>query len=320
MSQLHCLSLPTKMFLLHFNDSNRYYSASIIQMSGFSANASIWLAALPAAGNFIFTIAGLVLVDRLGRRKLLIGSLVGVILSFLLLSGSFVLNDVKSLPAKPLTSESCDYTNCGSCVGNSKCGFCAIHSNITGSYINGTCSKGSSHHSHHYLYNDTNTCQVYSDINDNMTLFDGVNEFASLVDDSTSDRFYTFTSCPDSKFSWLSLVALFLYIMFFAPGMGPLPWTVNSEIYPTWARSTAIAIATATNWIFNLFVSLTFLTFADVLGQPITFGFYAGLGLLGLIFVIFFVPETRGRKLEEMEELFQRPYFLQWFKNVSKHD
>ncbi len=102
--------------------------------------------------------------------------------------------------------------------------------------------------------------------------------------------------------------------MFFAPGMGPLPWTVNSEIYPTWARSTAIAIATATNWIFNLFVSLTFLTFANVLGQPITFGFYAGLGILGLVFVIFLVPETKGRKLEDMEDLFQKPYFVQWFQ------
>ena len=78
--------------------------------------------------------------------------------------------------------------------------------------------------------------------------------------------------------------------MFLAQDIGPLPWTVNSEIYPTWARSTAIAIATTTNWIFNLFVSLTFLTFADVLGQLLTLEcfMHAGVGVFGLCFVIFF--------------------------------
>ena len=292
---------------------NRYYSASIIQMAGFSENQSIWLAALPAAGNFIFTILGLVLVDRLGRRKLLLASLVGVIFSFLLLAGSFVLNDVESLPAHPLTKGACHYTSCGTCVGNSNCGFCAVWSNTT--YINGTCAKGGIDHSNYYLNNNTDFCEVYSD-EAGLNTIEYFNDEGWSLDNSTSDRVYAYNSCPDSKYSWLSLLALFLYIMFFAPGMGPLPWTVNSEIYPTWARSTAIAMATATNWIFNLFVSLTFLTFANVLGQPITFGFYAGLSVLGLLFVLLLVPETKGRRLEEMEQLFKKPYFLQWFKRT----
>ena len=47
--------------------------------------------------------------------------------------------------------------------------------------------------------------------------------------------------------------------------MGPMPWTINSEIYPTWARSTCIAMATFTNWTFNLFIAMTFLTLTEVL-------------------------------------------------------
>lgn len=46
-------------------------------------------------------------------------------------------------------------------------------------------------------------------------------------------------------------------------GLGPVPWTVNSEIYPLWARSACTAMATSTNWMFNLIVSLTFLTLIE---------------------------------------------------------
>ncbi|KAH3880847.1 hypothetical protein DPMN_004769 [Dreissena polymorpha] len=47
--------------------------------------------------------------------------------------------------------------------------------------------------------------------------------------------------------------------------MAPMPWTINSEIYPLWARSTAIAIASCTYWVFNLLVSMTFLTLTEYL-------------------------------------------------------
>ena len=251
--------------------SLRYYSASIIEMAGFEARESILLATIPAFGNFIFTIVGLVLVDRMGRRKLLIISLIGIVFGFLLLMGSFLASNLTS-PYATFIDSKCAYDRCGECVGSSNCGFC----NSTG-----TCLLGNSTHS-----DPTYMC-------------------------TSADWHYN--SCPRSKFRWLPVlpvVSLFIYIMFFAPGMGPLPWTVNSEIYPTWARSTCIGIATTVNWLFNLLVSLTFLTLADDLGQPKTFGLYAGLGFLGLLFVILFVPETKGRKLEEMESLFKRPYFL----------
>lgn len=48
-------------------------------------------------------------------------------------------------------------------------------------------------------------------------------------------------------------------------GMGPMPWTVNSEIYPLWARSTGNACSSGVNWVFNVLVSLTFLHTAEYL-------------------------------------------------------
>ena len=47
--------------------------------------------------------------------------------------------------------------------------------------------------------------------------------------------------------------------------MGPMPWTVNAEIYPLWARSTCNSIATSANWFFNFLVSMTFLTLTEIL-------------------------------------------------------
>ena len=275
-------------------------------MAGFSDRDAIWLATVPGGANFIFTIVGLFLVDRIGRRKLLIGSICGVIFAIILLSVTFFLMDHFSLPSQPYSESVCSYRQCGACVGNSECGFC-VEKNISSSiYSNGTCSPMTS------LDNGTMVSKYLVDgrcalFGENTT---NSSDFGSSME---LEREWFAISCPGTKLAPLAIIALFLYIAAFAPGFGPLPWTVNSEIYPTWARSTAISIATMFNWSFNLLVSMTFLSMADALGQPVTFGVYVGLTLIGLVFVVLFLPETRGRNLEEVESLFQRPYFLTWF-------
>lgn len=49
--------------------------------------------------------------------------------------------------------------------------------------------------------------------------------------------------------------------------MGPIPWVLNAEIYPNWARSQGVAIATSVNWLFNLLISETFLNVTESLGK-----------------------------------------------------
>ena len=241
-------------------------------MAGFPDRDAIWLAAIPAFGNFIFTILGLILVDRIGRRKLLLGSSAGVIFSLALLGAAFYVMDVESPEATPRQRDHCDLTSCGACVGNSQCGFCVDHVD-DGSFVNGTCTPAEEiNREMMSKYRTPNiTCLLYFETtptdmtNSTSTFFDS--EFDTLPGSNSSsddrERRWFFTSCPNSKLASLTIVVLFIYIAFFAPGMGPLPWTINAEIYPTWARSTAIAIATMVNWLCNLIVSMTFLTLTD---------------------------------------------------------
>ena len=288
-------------------------------MAGFDEKKAIWFASIPGGANFIFTLVGLLLVDRIGRRKLLISSVCCVIFSLLLLSVTFFVMDHFSLNAQPYnaTIGKCAYHHCGSCVGNSECGFCANFDVANEEYYNGTCSlliqlqNGTSISQ----YISENRCLVAgergSSSHDSTDIISSSNS-SSLID--LFERHWYPLNCPGNKIAPLAIVAIFLYIAAFAPGFGPLPWTINSEIYPTWARSTAISIATMCNWIFNLIVSMTFLSMSDSFGQPATFGFYACLTFIGLLFIIFLVPETRGKSLEEVESLFQRPHFMNWWR------
>ncbi|XP_070347562.1 uncharacterized protein [Equus asinus] len=119
----------------------------------------------------------------------------------------------------------------------------------------------------------------------------------------TEEVFWAYNFCP-TPYSWTALLSLILYLVFFAPGMGPMPWTVNSEIYPLWARSTGNACSSGINWIFNVLVSLTFLHTAEYLTYYGAFFLYAGFAAVGLLFIYGCLPETKGKKLEEIESLF----------------
>lgn len=87
--------------------------------------------------------------------------------------------------------------------------------------------------------------------------------------------------------------------------MGPVPWTVNAEIYPNWSRSIGTSASTTTNWLSNLLVSLTFLHLTRYITRYGAFSFYLFLATCGWIFIFLFLPETRGQTLEEVEGLFK---------------
>jgi SP family myo-inositol transporter-like MFS transporter 13 len=88
-----------------------------------------------------------------------------------------------------------------------------------------------------------------------------------------------------------------LFLLSFGQGMAGLPWTVNSEIYPIKYRSIAVSILTAFNWVMNLIVSATFLSFSDRLTPHRAFWVYAIMSGLGVIWLYFKLPETKGKDI-----------------------
>jgi sugar porter (SP) family MFS transporter len=100
----------------------------------------------------------------------------------------------------------------------------------------------------------------------------------------------------------LMLASILVYVAFFALGMGPGPWLIISEIFPTKVRGRAASIATSTLWSGTLVVTFTFLSLVNTLNLGGTFAIYGALSFICLVFVWKMVPETKGRTLEQIQE------------------
>ncbi len=97
------------------------------------------------------------------------------------------------------------------------------------------------------------------------------------------------------------LFVIMLYIAFFASAMGPLVWVVMAEIFPIRMRGAAMGIATLLLWLADFVVTLTFPIISDKLSSSTAFWIYAAMCACDLVFMLFFLPETKGRSLEEIE-------------------
>ena len=115
--------------------------------------------------------------------------------------------------------------------------------------------------------------------------------------------------CDDFPSS-ITLIALCCCITGFSFALGPIPWLIMSEIFPTKVRGVASGIVTQMNWL-SAFILIKF--YDNMVASMHTYGtywFFAAVCFVCVIYVFVFLPETKGKTLEEMEELFANHHKL----------
>ncbi|GMH15758.1 hypothetical protein Nepgr_017599 [Nepenthes gracilis] len=265
-----------------------YYSPTIVQLAGFASNKTALALSLITSGlNAVGSIVSMAFVDRSGRRKLMIVSMAGIITCLVALavvfyqaaahapmvsySESIQFGKNATCPAYARATDAASWS-CMTCLrSHSECAFCADKANE----------------------NNPGSC---------------VTATTAIRDACRGEKRVYFTEGCPSKFGFLAIVLLGAYIISYSPGMGTVPWIVNSEIYPLRYRGVGGGIAAVSNWSSNLIVSETFLTLTEHLGSSGTFLLFAGFSAIGLIFIYLLVPETKGLPIEEVEQMLEKGF------------
>uniref|UniRef100_A0A1I7WWI3 MFS domain-containing protein n=1 Tax=Heterorhabditis bacteriophora TaxID=37862 RepID=A0A1I7WWI3_HETBA len=192
--------------------------------------------------NFLGTLIPIIFVERVGRRILFFISIIGVILSLCAMGAAFLLiNKDSASSSKDNTGinmsipnqEYCHkFRNCDFCVTDDKCGFCQLN---VKSEKKGFC----------LAIGSDNTVSATGPCSHISTNYDWEDNYCN------------------TKYTALPIVIMAIYLLLFSTGYAPLPWVMNAEFYPLWARSTCVSISTASNWVFNLIISLTFLSLSQ---------------------------------------------------------
>ncbi|XP_023952627.1 facilitated trehalose transporter Tret1-like [Bicyclus anynana] len=104
-----------------------------------------------------------------------------------------------------------------------------------------------------------------------------------------------------STLGWLPLTSIMIYLLGFSLAFGPIPWLMMGEILPAKIRGAAASICTAFNWLCTFTVTKTFHNILVGIGPAGTFWLFGCICFISLFFVVIFVPETRGKSLEQIE-------------------
>lgn len=123
---------------------------------------------------------------------------------------------------------------------------------------------------------------------------------------------FQFAEYFGDNLKWVTVGSLVTYIICFAMSLGPIGWILVSEVFPLKIRGIAMSICTVSNFAFNFFVVSSFPILLHRIGGAWTFWGFGTISILCIIFVYFFVPETKGLSLEKIES--------NWIHGVKPRD
>lgn len=238
-----------------------YYAPTIFEQAGGSTDSSFLQAIVVGLTNLVFTLVAIWLIDRLGRKPLL-------------LIGTTFMTIALLMAAMAFNNATYDFNETTlSKIENTE---------IKNALID---LKGKSFDSQAALFTE-----IEPKLKKEQFLDFKRNQMTNLIQINAT----------------LVLIAILLYVASFAISLGPVMWTLLSEIFPNKIKGIAISVVGFFNSLVSFSVTQVFPWELSALGPTATFGIYALLSFCAILFVYKFVIETKGKTLEEVEELLIR--------------
>ena len=295
------------------------YNTGILLQSGLSDLAAHWGYVLLTAVNFGMTMVGTMLVDRRGRRFLLILGTTGIVLSMVTAGSLFLSTERNSIDTRAAVQ---------SMVGPSQELTLRYSPELAAKLLasGGSSTDDPTHTtvSVIYSYGDYTAATAFVRADDpaaaplEMTRAgcipaNGVqsffkNPFADLAAAQTAPlriERAVIGRVPSATHGWIVACALYLFMAFYAVGPGVCVWLALSELMPTRIRSNGMSIALVLNQTVSTTLAGIFLPFVSRHGFSSMFFMFAGFALVYFLVATLFLPETKGKTLEEIEAHFE---------------
>lgn len=280
-----------------------YYAPSVFQFFGYCSDASATLITVGlGVVKVVSTCFTLVIVDKFGRRLLLLVGCISMATSIFVLGITATVNQQQISTVKCSSEQHRDITSNTSLALNtvlSKGGY----QNLTpalevsppfGDLLLDVSNHQSGKRQTNHSFSDQLLTQ-YSTKNN-------TNGSESMYWNNTMEEDSTCPSGSQMSFvmKLISVISLMTFVCAYGVSYGPVTWLVLSEIFPTALRGRAISVATCVNWGSNIIVSVTFLDLLGTVGVGETFLLYSCICAGAAVFVFMCIPETKNKTLEEI--------------------
>ena len=244
-----------------------FYAPTIFEQTGIGTDASFVQAIFVGVINLVFTLLAIALIDRLGRKPLLVGGLVGIMVAMALLAygfgqATYTLPDLGAAAAEMADAPS-------------------VPEGMTGDQVAALAPL---------------VGQTYG----NDVAFKSAVQGALGTEAATAYEAPLITSAITIN-PTLILVGILGFVAAFAISLGPVMWVLFSELFPNRIRGIAISFVGLINSAVSFAVQQVFPVELAALGAATTFAIFGVVAAAGLAFVLFVVPETKGKSLEELE-------------------
>lgn len=298
------------------------YNTTILLQSGLSDVQAHWGYLILTVVNFLVTIGAVVLVDRKGRKFLLSLGSAGIIAALVFVGVLFRQTesqrvDVRAaiqaqVGADQTASVTYDATTARALLASSGAAGAGIAEHPTTLVV--IYSYGDFRAATKAVRSDDPSAASLSLTRESCLPANGVaafftNPFADLKAARTAPlkiENALVTPVPSAAHGWLTAVGIFVFMAFFAVGPGVCVWLALSELMPTRIRSNGMSIALLINQAVSTGIAAVFLPTVGRFGYSTMFFAFAGCTVVYFITAAFFLPETKGRTLEEIEAHFSK--------------